>query len=355
MPSLFDPLVINRMELRNRFFRSATLDIFGYQGMVSESLLSFYVELARGEIGLIFTGGIFPKREGQLGRGQLGAHIDETIPGLQSLVRVVHESGGKIAAQLMHSGMLCSPEVTGFQPEGPSSFVNNNGHQVRELLKDEVYEIVEFFVQAGRRVIEAGFDAVQIHGAHSHLISSFLSPAINTREDEWGGSPENRAKLVVQIYRGLRKLAGDAYPILIKYGLLDYHPMGKSLSEGVDAARSLEIEGMDAIEVSEGFEEERVHHIRLGAMSPYYVSECRQAREVLSLPLILVGGMRTLQQMQAALDEEVADGISMCRPFIMDPHIIRAFRDGSATESKCISCNECLEKAKEGDISCTNK
>lgn len=355
MPSLFDPLFINTLELNNRFFRSATLDILGYQGMVTDSLLSFYGELARGGIGLIFTGGVFPKREGQLGRGQLGAHSDETIPGLKRLVRVVHESEGKIAAQLMHSGWLCSPEVTGFQPEGPTSFVNNRGHQVRKLFEDEVYEIVELFVQAGRRVIEAGFDAVQIHGAHSHLISSFLSPAINTRKDEWGGSPENRAKLLIQIYRGLRKLAGDAYPILIKYGLLDYHPKGKSLSEGLDVASSLEVEGIDAIEVSEGFEEERVHHIRLGAISPYYVSECRLAREVLSLPLILVGGMRSLQEMQAVLDEGVADGISMCRPLIMDPHIILTFRDGSATESKCISCNECLEKAKEGDISCTNK
>ena len=350
MPSLFDPLTINKMGLGNRFFRSATVENLGNRGMVTDSLVDLHQELARGEVGLIITGGLFPKKAGQILPGQLGAHTDEAIPGLKRLARVVHENGGKIAAQLLHAGGHCSPELTGFQAEGPSSTVNPyTGLEVRELSGDEVHELIEMYVQAARRAIEAGFDAVQIHAAHSHLLSSFLSPASNKREDEWGGSPEKRSRIVHAIYRGIRKLAGPDYPILIKIGLLDTHPEGKPVSEGINTARSLEADGIDAIEISEGFEAGGAHHIRLGATSPYYAQECRQARRVLSLPLILVGGMRTLRDMKAILDDGMADAVSMCRPFIMDPHIVRAFRESLTNESRCTSCNECLEDMAQGN------
>lgn len=232
MPSLFEPLTINKMELRNRFLRSATVENLGEQGMVTDSLVDLYRELARGEVGLIMTGGLFTKKAGQAQPGQLGAHTDEMLPGLKRLVRAVHDNGGKIAAQLLHSGWYCRPEVTGFPPEGPSSMASAfTGLQVHELSGDEIHELVELFVQAARRAIEAGFDAVQLHGAHGHLMSAFLSPVSNKREDEWGGSPERRSNFVRRIYSGIRKLAGPEYPILIKLGIVDFHPEGKSLSE----------------------------------------------------------------------------------------------------------------------------
>lgn len=308
MPNLFDTLIINKLELRNRFLRSATMETLGDQGMVTDDLLAFYQELARGEIGLIVTGGVYAKKDGQTAPGQLAGDTDKVIPGLKRRATVVHENGGKIAAQLLHTGWNARPEVTGFQPVGPSATVHpRTGLQVRELSGDEVHELVELFVQAAQRVIEAGFDAIQLHGAHSHLISSFLSPATNRRQDEWGGSPEKRSNFVCRIYRGIRKLAGRHYAILIKLGLMDYHPEGKPISEGIDTARVLETEGIDAIEVSEGLEADPVHHIRRDATSPYYLEDCRQARQALSVPLGLVGGMRALRDMQAVLDDGVAD------------------------------------------------
>lgn len=353
MPSLFDPLVINKMELINRFIRSATVDNLGNQGMVTDSQLGLYRELAGGEVGLIVTGGLFPKKDGQASLGQLSAHTDEAVPSLRRLVSIVHENGGKIAAQLMHIGWYAQTEVTGFQPVGPSATVNTvTGLPVRELSRDEIHELVELFVQAARRAIEAGFDAVQLHGAHTWLISSFLSPVTNKRQDEWGGSAENRANFARRIYGGIRTLAGPDYPILIKLGLVDYHPEGKPLSEGIETARLLEADGIDAVEVSEGIEADFGHHIRPDAISPYYVSECRDARLVLSLPLILVGGMRKLQDMEAILDEGIVDAISMCRPFIMDPHIVKKFRQGLTDSSECTSCNLCCEEAEKGNIRC---
>ncbi|MFC1941254.1 NADH:flavin oxidoreductase [Chloroflexota bacterium] len=353
MPGLFNPFTINKLELENRFVRSATNDNLANEGMVTDAQVGLFRTLAQGEIGLIVTGGFYPNREGKGSPGQTAVDTDETIPYLRRLVNVVHENGGKIAAQIMHCGWLVRPEVSGFQPVGPSALVNpNTGIQVRELSGDEIHEIVSCYVQATRRVMEAGFDAVQIHGAHSWLISTFLSPATNKREDEWGGSLEKRANLVRRICQKIRKLAGPDYPLLVKLGVKDYHPEGKSTADGIETARLLEIDSVDAIEVSEGLEAVHGHHIRLDATSPYYVKECRQARRILPLPLILVGGMRKIQDMQAILDEGMADAISMCRPFIMDPHLVRKFRENSTNESDCTSCNGCRRHAPEKEHRC---
>ncbi|MFC1823226.1 NADH:flavin oxidoreductase [Thermodesulfobacteriota bacterium] len=353
MPRLFESLTINKMVLQNRFVRSATVENLGHEGKVTDTLLALYRDLAKGDVGLIVTGGLSTKKAGEIIPGQLAADSDETIPGLKRLVRVVHEHGGKIAAQLLHAGWNCRPEVTGSQPEGPSAIINpHTGLQVRELSGDEIHELVDFFVQAARRAMEAGFDAVQLHGAHSHLMSSFLSPVTNKREDQWGGSAEGRSRFPMEIYRGIRESTGPDYPILIKLGMVDIHPKGKPLSEGIKTAMLLEKEGIDAIEISEGLEADPMNHVRLDGISPFYLEECRQSRDNLSLPLILVGGMRTFSDMEAVLREGVADGISMCRPLIMDPFLVRKFKEGQTDSSDCTSCNGCVEQVMQGDLRC---
>ena len=353
MSRIFEPFTINRMQVKNRFVRSATMDNLGKDQMVTEIQLDLYRELVRGEVGLIISSGIFPTADGQTGIRQLGAHRDEMIPSLKKIADVVHKNGGKIAIQLMHAGSFCRPQVIGGLPIGPSPTVNPFSKiEVRGLSRDEVYEHVDGFVQAARRAIEAGFDAVQLHGAHSWFISSFLSPATNKRQDEWGGSPEKRASFVLRIYEGIRKIAGPDYPVFIKVGLKDYHPQGKTLDEGIKVAGMFAAAGMDAIEVSEGVEEQNQHHIRLDAVDPYYVVECRQARQALKLPLILVGGMRKLKDMEQVVDDGIADAISMCRPFVMDQHIVRKFHEGTADTSDCISCNKCIPEMGRGKLHC---
>jgi 2,4-dienoyl-CoA reductase-like NADH-dependent reductase (Old Yellow Enzyme family) len=347
MSGLFEPLKINHMTIANRFVRSATMDNMGSGGEVSEAQLNLYRDLARGEIGLIISTGIFPSQEGQAGDGQLGAHCDAMIPSLKRLSGAVHENGGKIAAQLLHGGWSCRPKLTGQAPAGPSKIVNPaNGVEVHELSNEEVYAAVENFVQAARRLMEAGFDGVQLHAAHSWLISAFLSPATNLRNDEWGGSAEKRANFVRKIYEGIRRIGGKDYPIFIKIGLKDYHPQGKSLAEGIRTCQMLEFIGMDAIEVSEGLEAERGHHIRPGALSPYYLDECQQARKALKLPLILVGGMRKFADMEQVVKSGVADAVSMCRPFVMDPYLVKKFHEGTINSSGCTSCNSCSGMAR---------
>jgi 2,4-dienoyl-CoA reductase-like NADH-dependent reductase (Old Yellow Enzyme family) len=353
MPNLFDPMHINTLQLPNRFVRSATFDNLAQDGMVSDAQRKLYDVLSQGEIGLIISGGLYPTRNGMGTPGQLRADSDASIPSLKKLVETVHANGGKIAGQILHCGFRSRESVTGNQPVGPSAVTDpESGNRVRELSGEEIHAMVNAYVQAARRIVEAGFDAVQLHGAHGWFLSAFLSPVMNRREDEWGGSVEGRARFLRLICRGIRKMAGPDYPLLIKLGLKDYHLRGKTAAEGIAVAGMLESDGVDAIEVSEGIEEKWGHHIRRDAVHPYYVEECRQARAALTKPLILVGGMRRLKDMQAVLDEGVADAVSFCRPFIQDPHIVAKFRKGEVDGSICNSCNECGERMIEGRFGC---
>jgi len=343
MSKPFEPFKINRMKLKNRFVRSATMDNMGSGGLVTQAQLDLYRDLTLGEVGLIISSGIFPSKIGWAGAGQLGAHADETIPSLQKITAVVHQNGGKIAAQLLHGGWQSNPDFIGQSPVGPSSLIHpQKGIPIKGLSTEEVYIEIENFVQAGRRLIEAGFDAIQLHGAHSWMISCFLSPATNLRDDEFGGTAEKRANLVVKIYEGLRRIAGPDYPIFIKLGLKDYHSRGKSMEEGLQSALLFEKLGMDAIEISEGMEEDRSHHIRQDALEPYYLDECRRARRVLKQPIILVGGFRRFKDIEKVLSDDLADAISMCRPFVMDRYIVKKFHEGAAVASACTSCNGCI-------------
>jgi 2,4-dienoyl-CoA reductase-like NADH-dependent reductase (Old Yellow Enzyme family) len=147
-------------------------------------------------------------------------------------------------------------------------------------------------------------------------------------------------------------MAGPDYPLFIKLGLKDYHPQGKSLSEGINTGKMLEVAGMDAIEVSEGIEEQPFHHIRQDARTPYYLEDCRQARPSLAIPLILVGGMRSRLDMEQVLNEGIADAVSACRPFIMDPDLPRKLREREVEGSGCTSCNGCMKEMHARKIRC---
>ena len=223
---------------------------------------------------------------------------------------------------------------------------------MRALSSDEVYEHIEDFIQAARRAVEAGFDAIQIHGAHSWFVSAFLSPATNLRQDDWGGTPEKRANFVIRTIEGIRQIAGSDFPVLIKLGLKDYHPKGKTTAEGIASALACIEAGIDGVEISEGLEEKPFHHIRPDAKNPYYLEECHQARKAIDKPLILVGGMRGLADIRDVVDGGLAEAISMCRPFIMDQHIVEKFRLGMISRSDCISCNRCIQEMHNQNLHC---
>jgi 2,4-dienoyl-CoA reductase-like NADH-dependent reductase (Old Yellow Enzyme family) len=353
LAGLFDPFKIRNLSVKNRFVRSATVDNLGKEQKVSSAELELYRSLARGGVGLIISSGLFPSLDGWAAPGQVGIHRDEQIGSLRGLTDAVHQEDGLVVAQLMHAGWFGNPRLSGVPVVGPSALRNPaNGLAVRELSSDEVYRQVDEFVQAGRRAREAGFDGVQIHGAHSWLVSAFLSPATNLRQDEWGGTPAKRAAIVIKIIEGLRRVCGPDFPILIKLGLKDYHPRGKTLEEGIDSARACVQAGLDALEISEGMEGEPFHHIRKDVTRPYYLEECRRARARLNLPLILVGGFRRLEDMRKLVESGDADALSLCRPFVMDQRLVRDLQSGKATRSECTSCNACIQEMHKGTLHC---
>jgi 2,4-dienoyl-CoA reductase-like NADH-dependent reductase (Old Yellow Enzyme family) len=353
MSKLFESFKINGLDIKNRFVRSATVDNLGEKLKVSQRQLGFYRELARGETGLIISSGLFPNLDGWAAPGQLGIHDDSMIPELSKLVDIVHKNGGKIAAQLMHAGWFGNPSVSGCDVVGPSAMVNPaNNLKARELSSDEVFEHVNDFIQGARRAAEAGFDAVQVHAAHGWFVSAFLSPVTNLRQDDWGGTPEKRAKFATRIIEGIRQVTGPHFPILIKLGLKDYHPKGKPVVEGIASAQACIESGLDAVEISEGIEEEPFHHIRLDARNPYYLEECREARKAIAKPLILVGGMRELVDIHRIVEGGLADAVSMCRPFIMDQHIVQKFSLGAVVRSDCTSCNRCIQEMQNRNLHC---
>ena len=353
MVNLFSPFTINQLEIRNRFIRSATMDSMADNGLVSEAELKMYEDLGKGEIGLIISHGLYPVREGKASSGQIGVDTEESMRSLTKLVDKVHENGGKIAAQILHGGWLCNPEVTGRAPVGPSAVTNpQSGMKIRELTNDEVYGLVDSYIQAARRIKESGFDGVQLHAAHSWILSAFLSPVTNKRTDEWGGSSEKRTGIVKKICEGIRNVVGNDFPLMVKLGIKDYHPEGKSIDDGILQAQILESAGVDSIEVSEGLEQDFFHHIRADVTAPYYLEECRRVKNALSIPVMLVGGMRKLEDMQRVITSGTADAVSMCRPFIMDPYLITHLKSGSLDGSNCTSCNQCMRRMGQGKLEC---
>ena len=203
------------MLLKNRFVRSATAEGMAVEnGAVTPRLIDLMAELVEGGVGLIITGHAYVTKRGQASPAQLGIYDDKLIPGLSKMTDAVHERGGRIVAQLAHSGMLAIPKLINDAPLTPSDIEGLVDVPLQEMTIENIKETVEAFGKAGERAREAGFDGVQIHAAHSYLLSQVLSPAYNHRRDAYGGSIENRAKMLVEVVQAIRERVGEDYRFL---------------------------------------------------------------------------------------------------------------------------------------------
>ncbi len=335
---LFQPIRIAQMELRNRFVRSATWDGSADEsGQVTDSSEALYRKLGEGKIGLIITGHAFVSKLGQATPGQYGIYSDEMIPGLRRLVKAVHNRGGKIAIQLAHAGINSGYlEKQGIPVPAVSADLEVH-HPHYEMTDKEIYSIILEFSAAAQRAVEAGFDAIQLHGAHGYLISQFLSPVTNRRNDRWGGSPENRRRFHLQVLNRIRKAIGADFPLLVKFGVQDDIENGLTIEEGLETVQKMQAHGIDAIEISSGL-----------GMSPvskgdaYYRGRAAAVKQSVSIPVIVVGGIRSLQISQSIVDSNDADLISMSRPFIRQPDLIILWEAQKQGVAKCISCSRCF-------------
>jgi 2,4-dienoyl-CoA reductase-like NADH-dependent reductase (Old Yellow Enzyme family) len=355
---LFTPGNIGTLALPNRLIRSATAErLADADGRPRPQLKALYQGLARGGVGLIITGHMYVHPSGKAHPEMTGIHSDELVPSLAELAGAVHQEGGRVVVQINHGGMQCSPDTV-LETIAPSAVDAPFLQQpAREMPPDEITSLIQAYGQAARRAQEAGFDGVQIHGAHGYLISQFLSPFVNRRTDEWGGDLlEGRMRFLQAVCQAVREQVGLDYPVFIKLGMMDGVEGGLTSEEGSQVVAALEEMGLDGLEISGGIGGGRNLNsptgIRSEADEAYFRPLAQQARPVTRLPIILVGGFRSRRVMEEVLAAGNADFISLCRPLICEPDLPNRLRMGLQERSSCISANRCWPKGPDEGIAC---
>jgi 2,4-dienoyl-CoA reductase-like NADH-dependent reductase (Old Yellow Enzyme family) len=339
MARLFERSEINGMVLRNRFVRSATWEgLATDDGASTSKLVDLMARLAAGGVGLIITGHTYIRPDGQHSPWQLGVHNDEMIPGLKAMTQAVQQNGSKIVLQLGYGGAYLSKS------------------RVEKMTVEDIQELVGAYGIAAMRAKTAGFDGVQIFAAHGFFLSQLLCPRYNGRTDAYGGNIQNRARALLEVLQSVRHHTGDDYPVLVKLNCQDFVENGLTLEDSLQVGMMLEEEGIDAVELSGGLLNNpniMQSKIDTEAVEAHFQNEARAFKEKITVPLILVGGIRSLDVAKRLVEEGVADYISMSRPFIRDPDIVNRWKTGDLQVAECISCNNCFEQIKQGKgVSC---
>lgn len=345
---LFTPINIGSVELPNRFVRSATHEFLSEDdGTVTGRLVALFRELAEGEVGLIITGHAFVLPGGKASLRQTGVYDDRLIEGLKRIPSAVHDFPSRVFLQIAHAGRQTKEKLIDGTPIAPSAVYEPTFKLTpKEAAPDEIGQIIEAFVRAARRAQKAGFDGVQVHVAHGYLLSSFLSPHTNRRTDEWGGSVENRVRIVLAVIAGIKALCGPAFPVIAKLNSTDFLPSGLQIEDAIASARMMQAAGLDGLEISGGMTEAGQGSVWQGLRPEdkegYFVAAAAAFKAVLKIPVFGLGGNRTFARMERIVADGRADLISLSRPLIREPHLIRDFRLGRSAKSACISCNKCF-------------
>ncbi|SMC47198.1 HisA/HisF-related TIM barrel protein [Papillibacter cinnamivorans] len=337
MSKVFDPMELKNIRLKNRIVRSATVDPFGNKGgTVSDAQVELYRTLAENNVGLIIAAQSGVADAGRISDDQNLISRDSFIDSHRRLTDAVHKAGSKIILQISHCG-AGAMSIDGNPPMAPSD-VPYPGSKVipRPLAVAEIEEIIGQFIAAAVRAKAAGYDGVQVHGAHGYLLSSFINPVQNKRTDEYGGGIENRFKMAEKVIRGIVNELGPDYPVLLKINSNIEENDETYYSDLVYVAKTCKSLGVSAIEYS-GY-----NFTPLGrkGLHNYYMDRVSALRREVDLPVILVGGVRSLQDMDAVLSSGI-DMVSLSRPFICEPDLVTRLRNGQE-KATCISCSKCF-------------
>jgi 2,4-dienoyl-CoA reductase-like NADH-dependent reductase (Old Yellow Enzyme family) len=359
------------MEVKNRFVRSATFEGMATDdGYITDKHIKLYKKLAEGGAGLIIMGVAYVQESGKGINKATGVSKDDHIPGLSRIAEIVHKYGDncKIALQIGHCGRQTNHLENTVAPSAVEEKLTRK--VPREMTREEIRESIEAFSQSIRRVKEAGFDAVQLHGAHGYLISEFLSPYTNKRTDEYGGNIENRTRFLKEIYDKGVELVGREFPIFIKMNGVDFVQGGTTIEESTEIAQKLEKIGYAAIEVSAGIWEVVKLSKKILGWKPVFLPESRvfvgsinepaynlphakEFKKVINIPVILVGGINSLNLVEQILTNESADFVSFSRPLTREPDLPKRWLKGIGDDKvDCIFCNGCLSTTIELGLQC---
>lgn len=379
-PDVLAPATLGPVRLRNRTVKAATFEGRTPHGQVTEALVDYHLDVARGGIGLTTVAYLAVAPEGRTHREQLVVG-PATVDGLRRLTDAVHEAGAAVAGQVGHAGPVANGRSNGVPAIAASRMPSPLSMQlVRAATEADLARVTGAYVAAARHLVRAGFDVLELHMAHSYLISSFLAPGLNRRRDRWGGPLAHRARLARQVARAVREEVGGEVAVTAKVSLSDGFRGGVRLEETVELMRMLEADDtLDAVQLSGGsslmnpmylfrgevpvreFAAAMPLPVRLGMQTPvgrsflrsyefeeaYFRDKALVVREAVGLPLMLLGGINRLETMQQAM----ADGfeyVAMGRALLREPDLVTRLAAGRATGGACIHCNRCMPTIYSG-------
>lgn len=374
IPSAFEPARLGPVTLRNRIIKSATFEGRTPDGLVTDALIDYHLAPSRGGVGLTTVAYLAIAPEGRTHREQIVVGT-WSAPGLARMAEAIHETGAKISAQLGHAGPVANGRSNGHRALSASAMPSPLSMQmIAGASEGDISRITYDYVRAARVLVNAGFDVLEIHLAHSYLLSAFLAPGLNRRRDRFGGSLENRARFARQVVRAVRDEVGDEVAVIAKLGMSDGSPMGVPLKESIEVATWLEADGcLDALELSAGssllnpmylfrgdvplkeFAAQMPAPVRLGLRTPigskfFKAYEFKEAflrekalefRSAVRMPLVQLGGIND----RASIDRSMADGfefVAMARALLREPDLVQRLAADEGARGACIHCNQCM-------------
>ena len=328
MKKVFEPVESKEMKLKNRLVRSATWEgLANPDGGLPEQIYTINEELARGGVGCIITGFTSVALNDFYFDGMMRLCDDALIPQYRRLVDIIHGEGCPAMAQLALGAY--------YRPAGNGRFAQV---EPDDMTVGEIRLVESQFIDAAVRAKETGFDGVQLHIAHFFFLSRFVSPAVNHREDEYGGSTANRARIVLEILAGIRAVALELH-ITAKVNSSDFIHGGLDNDESLELCKLLALNGIDSIEVSGNGTS--VSGIKAHVNEGYFLPFAAKLAEEVDVPVMLVGGLRALDSMEAVLNRTKIELISLSRPLLREPDLPKRMQADPRTVSRCVSCNRC--------------
>lgn len=355
MKKLLEEVQISNLKMKNRVVRGALWeDLADAKGHLTPELSSIYEELASGGVGTIITGYAFVTEDEQPNPGMMGIYSDSFIPEYKEFTDKIHSHGANIIMQIVYGGFMTNFETENRVIWGPSAMQNENtGTWAKEISKDEIKYLTEAFAEAALRVKKSGFDGVEIHAGHGYLLSQFLSPYYNKRTDKYGGTIENRGRIIFEVFSAMREKVGKEFPIWIKLNSADYvQEGGLTQEDSMFVAKKLSELGIDAIEVTGGNESIKIvlesnlgparKKIKLSKENQSYFKDyAAKLSSEIDTPIILIGGNRDVDVMEEILNTTNIELFSMARPLTAEPDLINTWTNGDLKTPKCVSCNQC--------------
>jgi 2,4-dienoyl-CoA reductase-like NADH-dependent reductase (Old Yellow Enzyme family) len=359
---LFSPVTIGGIEVPNRVVMPPmTTRLADPEGYVTDALIAYYKARALGGVGLITVEMGSPERVGRHRFRELGVYDDRFLPGLQRLVNALHDAGAVVSVQLGHGGSRARRAVSGETPIAPSR-IPTSVYEIEpetvvpsEMSANRIEQTTLAFVEAARRAGRAGFDLVELHGAHGYLIAQFLSPAENTRTDEYGGPLENRARFGLDILRRIKREV-PGLPVVFRLGVEDFFPGGLTFEEGLRVARWTQEAGVDALSITAGHYRSLPGAERMIPPMAYpegtFLDFGARIKVEVDVPVIGVGRLGNPTMARTAVESGNVDMVALGRTLIADPNWVRKVRSGASLR-RCLSCNHCVNSMRSGArISC---